>query len=251
MSLQGKLALITGCSGGIGKATARALAAKGCSIAVHYNAAKETAEELASEISGVSGVRAQAFQADLSDYDSVRALHAAVVSALGHPDILFNNAGTTGTVVGKRGDIEDVVLEDFERTWKINTGSSFLLTQLCVPHMAQKKYGRVVFCSSVAAGIGGVIGPHYASAKSALHGMMHWIAVRYAKDGITCNVVAPALIEDTTMMANPSDEIRSLIPIGRMGKPHEIASIVETLVTNAYLTNKIMVVDGGMTAGAF
>jgi len=256
MSLQGKLALITGASGGIGKATSRALAAQGCSIAVHYSSARAVADALVAEIEsmtvpGGTRVRAQAFQADLSDYDSVHALHTAVVAGLGHPDILFNNAGTTGVTVGKYGDLESVSLEDFERTWKVNTGATFLLTQLCVPHMVAQKYGRIVFCSSVAAGIGGVVGPHYASSKSALHGLLHWLATRYAKDGITCNAVAPALIEDTTMMANVSDGIKSLIPIGRMGKPHEIASVVETLVTNAYITNKIMVVDGGMTPSAF
>jgi len=251
MSVQGKLALITGASGGIGQATAIALAIRGCSIAVHYNSARAAADDLVAELSKLSGVRAHAFQADLGDYDSVRAMHAAVVATLGNPDILFNNAGTTGTVVGKRGDIESVTLDDFEKTWKINTGSSFLLTQLCVPHMVSQKYGRIVFCSSVAAGIGGVIGPHYASSKSALHGLVHWLAVRYAKDGITCNAVAPALIEDTTMFSNPSDEIRNTIPIGRLGKPHEVASVVEMLVTNDYLTNKIMVVDGGLTPSAF
>ncbi|KAJ7471956.1 NAD-binding protein [Mycena latifolia] len=251
MSLQGKLALITGCSGGIGKATALAFAVRGCSIAVHYNSAREPANDLVAGLMTLPGVRAHAFQADLGDYDSVRALHAAVVETLGHPDILFNNAGTTGTVVGKRGDIESVTLEDFEQTWKVNTGSSFLLTQLCIPYMVSQKYGRVVFCSSVAAGIGGVIGPHYASSKSALHGLVHWLASRYAKDGITCNAVAPALIEETTMMANPSDEIRNMIPIGRLGKPDEVASVVEMLVTNEYLTNKILVVDGGMTPTAF
>ncbi|KAJ7117931.1 NAD-binding protein [Mycena crocata] len=249
--LQGKLALITGCSGGIGQATALALAIRGCSIAVHYHSAPDVADDLVAEIAKLQGVRARAFQADLADYDSVRTLHAAVVETLGHPDILFNNAGTTGTVIGKRGDIESVTLDDFELTWKINTGSSFLLTQLCVPHMVAQKYGRVVFCYSVAAGIGGVIGPHYASSKSALHGLVHWLAVRYAKDGVTCNAVAPALIEDTKMMANPSDEIKSMIPIGRLGKPHEVASVVETLVTNAYLSNKIIVVDGGLTPSAF
>ncbi|KAJ7038580.1 NAD-binding protein [Mycena alexandri] len=251
MSLQGKLALITGCSGGIGQATALALGIRGCSIAVHYNSAQGPADDLVAELTKLHGIRAHAFQADMADYDAVRKLHAAVVETLGHPDILFNNAGTTGTVVGKRGDIESVTLDDFELTWKVNTGSSFLLTQLCVPHMVAQKYGRIVFCSSVAAGIGGVIGPHYASSKSALHGLVHWIAVRYAKDGITCNAIAPALIADTTMMANPSDEIKNMIPIGRLGKPHEVASVVETLMTNEYLTNKIMVVDGGLTPSAF
>lgn len=145
MSIQNKLALITGCSyvwlrahlftetqvptrsGGIGQATALALAIRGCSIAVHYNSAQGPADDLVAELTKLHGIRAHAFQANLADYDSVRALYAAVVDTLGHPDILFNNAGTTGTVVGKRGDIENVALEDFELTWKINTGSSFLV----------------------------------------------------------------------------------------------------------------------------
>ncbi|KAK7028294.1 hypothetical protein R3P38DRAFT_919187 [Favolaschia claudopus] len=127
MSLSGKLALITGCSGGIGQATAIALAIRGCSIAVHYNNAKRAADDLVAELLLLPGIRAQAFQADLGDYDSVRALHAAVVDSLGHPDVLFNNAGTTGKVVGKAGNLEDVTLEDFEKTWKVNTGSSFLV----------------------------------------------------------------------------------------------------------------------------
>ncbi|KAF7361349.1 NAD-binding protein [Mycena sanguinolenta] len=285
MSLNGKLALITGCSGGIGQATALALAIRGCSIAVHYNTAQQPADDLVAELTKLPGIRAHAFQADMGDYDSVRAMHAAVVDILGHPDILFNNAGTTGTVVGKRGDIESVRLDDFEKTWKVNTGSSFLVScvDLFVPsaqecHSAHPTVypaygipevwscGFLLECScgqvltfplrfltvhASSSGIGGVIGPHYASAKSGQHGLMHWIAVRYAKDGITCNVVAPALIEDTTMMANPSEEIRNTIPIGRLGKPHEVASVVETLVTNEYLTNKIMVVDGGLTPSAF
>ncbi|KAJ7641456.1 NAD-binding protein [Roridomyces roridus] len=251
-SLQGKLALITGASGGIGKATAIALAKLGCSIAVHYSSARDTAEALVTELIQLpGGIRAQAFQADMGDYDQVRALYASVVDALGHPDILFNNAGMSGPKVGPQGDIETVSLEDFELTWKVNTGSSFLLTQLCVPHMVAQKYGRVVFCSSVAAGTGGVVGPHYASSKSAMHGLVHWLAARYAKDGVTCNAVAPALIEDTKMMGDTADAVRKLIPIGRLGRSHEVASVVEMLVTNAYLTNKIIVVDGGLTPSAF
>jgi len=255
MSLKGKLALITGCSGGIGAATAHALARQGCSIAVHYNSAEEKAKALAKTIQDLDtssdSVRAVTFQADLSDYDSVRRLHARVVETMGHPDILFNNAGATIKTIGRMGSIQDVSVEEFETTWKLNTGSSYLLTQLCLPHMIDQKYGRVVFNSSVAAGTGGVVGPHYASSKSALHGLFHWIAARHAKDGITCNAVAPALIIETGMFANPTDEMRAMIPVGRLGVPDEIASIVELLVTNAYMTNKIIVADGGWTAGAF
>jgi len=250
--LKGKLALITGCSGGIGAATAVVLARQGCSIAVHYNSAAEKALALTKTLRDISpDVRAFKFQANLSDYDAVRQLHSEVVEKMGHPDILFNNAGATVKAIGRMGNIQDVSVEDFEQTWKVNTGSSYLLTQLCLPHMLEQKYGRVVFNSSVAAGIGGVVGPHYASSKSALHGLLHWLATRYAKEGVTCNAVAPALISDTTMMANATDETRRLIPVGRMGLSHEIASIVELLVTNAYMTNKIIVADGGMTPSAF
>ncbi|KAJ3989220.1 NAD-binding protein [Lentinula detonsa] len=252
MSLKGRIALITGCSGGIGAATALALVRQGCSIAIHYNSAKEKAQALVQTLQAAfPGVIAIIFQADLSDYENVRRLHSQVVDQMGHPDILFNNAGGTLKTIGRMGNIQDISIEDFENTWKLNTGSSYLLTQLCIPHMVEQQYGRIVFNSSVAAGTGGVIGPHYASSKSALHGLLHWIASRHAKDGITCNAVAPALIVETTMMSNPTDEMRNMIPVGRLGVPNEIASIVELLVTNAYMTNKIIVADGGWTPSAF
>ncbi|KAF9039130.1 NAD-binding protein [Panaeolus papilionaceus] len=250
--LLGKLALITGCSGGIGKATALRLANQGCSVAVHYNSAKSAAEQLVQELTQLNpSIKAAAFQADLRDYNGVRKLHQDVVNTLGHPDILFNNAGATFSVVGPQGDIQAVSVEEFEQTWKMNTGSGYLLTQLCLPAMLEKKYGRVVFCSSIAAGTGGVIGPHYASSKSALHGLLHWIAMRYAKEGITCNAVAPGLITETGMFSNPSEELRARLPVGRFGRPDEIASIVEMLVLNSYMTNKIIVADGGAAPSAF
>ncbi|PPQ68125.1 hypothetical protein CVT24_002951 [Panaeolus cyanescens] len=250
--LRGKLALITGCSGGIGRATALRLANQGCSIAVHYHSAKSVAEEVVAELTQLNpSIKAVTFKADLSNYDEVRKLHKEVVDTLGHPDILFNNAGATFSVIGPQGDLQAVSVEEFEQTWRTNTGSGYLLTQLCLAAMLEKKYGRVLFCSSLAAGTGGVIGPHYASSKSALHGLVHWLAMRYAKDGITCNAVAPGLITETTMMKNPSDELKARLPVGRFGKPDEIASIVEMIVLNSYMTNKIIVADGGATPSAF
>lgn len=186
--------------GGIGKASALELAKLGCSIAVHYNSAQATADALVTELTSL-GVKAAAFQADLSTYDGAHKLHADVVSKLGNPDILFNNSGITGPRTGPSGNIQDVSPEQFEHTWRTNIGTSFLvslsfvkcmpldersalsrsqLTQLCLPHMEAQKYGRIIFCSryvdrqclkckfpdvtlSVAAGTGGVIGPHYAS----------------------------------------------------------------------------------------
>ncbi|THH07469.1 hypothetical protein EW145_g3360 [Phellinidium pouzarii] len=231
-------------SGGIGYATALNLARFGCDIAVHYNSARDKANALVHELLTIpgGGVRAEVFQADLSTYDGARALHADVVAKLGHPDVLFNNAGVTTKLIGPNGNIEDITPEMFEETWRSNTGTHYLLTQLCIPHMLEQ---------NVAAGTGGVIGPHYASSKSAMHGLLHWIAMRYAKEGLTCNAVAPALITETTMFANPPEELRARIPVNRFGKPDEIASVVQLFVTNAYLTNKIIVVDGGWTPSAF
>ncbi|KAI0065207.1 NAD-binding protein [Artomyces pyxidatus] len=243
--IQGKLALITGATGGIGKATARLLASRGVHLALHYFSQRDAADQLVQEFTAL-GVRAAAFPADLGDYDAVRKLHKDVVEKLGHPDILYNNAAMSGKIIGIQGKIEDVDLDEFEQCWRVNNGASFLLTQLCIPHMEKQAYGRIVFCSSIAAATGGVVGPHYASSKSAMHGVMHWVAKQYGKAGITCNAVAPALITNTEMFKNPTAEHRALIPMGRFGQPEEIACVVELLVTNAYMTNKIVVADGGM-----
>lgn len=242
--LSGHLALITGATGGIGHATALALGAMKCNIAVHYNANAEKALELVSKLDSM-GVRSKHFQADLSSYDDTRRLHKEVVDSLGQPSILFNNAGLT---LGKSGiqDISEISIEDFEKTWRANCGTSFLLTQLCMPAMVEKEFGRVIFCSSVAGFTGGVVGPHYASSKSALHGLVHWLASAYAKKGITVNGVAPALITGTSMLPGTSETLSNKIPIGRLGKPEEIAETVVWMVKTAYVTNKVIAVDGGL-----
>ena len=159
--LSDHLVLITGATGGIGSATCHALASLGCSIAVHFNSAASTAESLVDDLRTKHNVKAEHFQADLSNYDGVRQLHQKVVQKLGSPTILFNNAGLTA---GKQGvkDISDVSIEVFEETWRANCGSAYLLSQLCIPAMEDAGWGRVVFCSSVAAFTGGVVGPHYA-----------------------------------------------------------------------------------------
>lgn len=225
---KGKLALVTGSTGGIGQATCRKLAEIGLNIAVHYNSATGKAAELVKELEGM-GVKAQAYKADMSDYESVRRpcssseprrlqvfkprltnprhqvrkLHASVTSTLGHPTVLFANAGTT---LGQSGiqSATAITIETFESTWRTNCGSAFLLTQLCLPFMESESLGRVIFCSSVAGFTGGVVGPHYASSKSALHGLVHWLSMWYAPKGISVNAVAPALIEGTGML--PGDE---------------------------------------------
>ncbi|KAK3078366.1 hypothetical protein LTS18_007695, partial [Coniosporium uncinatum] len=222
--LKGRLALVTGASGGIGRATCLALADLGCSIAAHYFSNEEKARSLVQEIEK-RGVKAEAFKADLGNYDEtpptqyltipfltqVRALHTSVTHALGAPTILFNNAGTTLSK-SNLPSISDLSVSDFERTWRTNCGSAFLLTQLCLPDMETSGWGRVIFCSSVAGFTGGIVGPHYASSKSALHGLIHWLAGAYAKKGVTVNGVAPALIEGTTMLPGATAELEGKVP---------------------------------------
>lgn len=150
--LQGNLALITGCTGGIGSATARSLASLGCDIAVHYNSASDKANALVTELEA-NGVRARAFQADLSSYDEAHKLHQEVTETLGDPTILFNNSGITLKSGVK--DIGEISVDDFEKTWRTNCGTAYLLTQLCMPAMQKEQFGRVIFCSSVAGFSGG------------------------------------------------------------------------------------------------
>lgn len=114
--------------GGIGKATAIALAKQGCAIAVHYHSASDAANALVAKLEALNGgAKCASFKADLGDYDEVKRLHREVVDELGHPDILFNNAGIAGTRIGPKGDIEKIGIEEFEYTWKVNTGASFLV----------------------------------------------------------------------------------------------------------------------------
>ncbi|KAI9716380.1 MAG: hypothetical protein M1828_000369 [Chrysothrix sp. TS-e1954] len=205
----GNVALITGGTGGIGTATCHALAELGCDIAVHYNAAAEKADNLSTTLVEQYGVNSKAFWADFSEFDTpnaqVKSLHSRVSHEMGPPSVLFNNAGLTRKTNVK--DISEISIEDFEYTWRANCGSAFLLTQLCLPDMIQKGWGRLVFCSSVAAFTGGVVGPHYASSKSALHGLIHWLSSAYCSKGITANGVAPALIQDTAMLPGNNGEL--------------------------------------------
>ena len=114
--------------------------------------------------------------------------------------------------------------------------------------MRERGFGRILFVSSVAAFTGGVVGPHYAASKAGLHGLTHWLASRLAGAGVTVNALAPALIERTGMLPGSSDELRARIPVGRLGRPEEVADLALSVLTNAYLTNQVFTLDGGMYA---
>ena len=175
-------------------------------------------------------------------FQSIRDLHGK-----DGPDIVVSNAG-----YGKRiPDIADISIEEFDYTISINLRAAFILSKLSIPHMAAQGWGRIVFVSSLAAHGGGINGCHYAASKAGLHGLMKSLARKHAKDGITVNDVAPAMIGETGMIPDekfvegtPGD-VRN-IPVGRLGTPREVANVVLMFCETGYLTGQSVLLSGGL-----
>jgi 3-oxoacyl-[acyl-carrier protein] reductase len=239
-SLDGRVALVTGGSGGIGGAIARHLAAAGAAVAVGYGQHGEAAEKVAAQIVSAGG-RAVALGADLSDPAAPGQLAAGAEDALGPVDVLVSNAGLGGTKA-----LEEVTAADFDAMVAVNLRAPFLLAQRTLPGMAARGFGRILFMSSVAAFTGGIVGPHYAASKAGLGGLTHFLASRYAQAGVTVNTLAPALITETGMLPGDPEELRRQIPVGRLGRPEEVAGLALAMLRNAYLTNQVISLDGGM-----
>jgi 3-oxoacyl-[acyl-carrier protein] reductase len=237
-SLSSKVALITGGSRGIGREIALSLADAGCDVAVHFNSDSASAEELVNEITS-KGRRAVALGADLDDPHQADMLGKAAISALGSVDVFVSNAG-----INPARPIDVVTAEDWEKSLRINLTAAFHISQSILPGMRERKWGRLIYVSSVAAQIGGVIGPHYAASKAGLIGLAHYYASALAKEGVTANVLAPALIE-TDMIKNNAAIKPTLIPIGRFGKTDEVSSLAVNLAQNGYMTGQTININGG------
>jgi 3-oxoacyl-[acyl-carrier protein] reductase len=239
MKLKGRVALVSGGSRGIGRASVLALAGAGCSVAINYVRAREEAETMIPEIATL-GQRAIVIQADVSREADVQRLVSTVEQNLGPIDILVNNAG-----INPRKPQAEITLADWDETISTNLTSSFLVSQAVVRGMRQRRWGRLIFVSSVAAQTGGIIGPHYAASKAGMLGLMHSYANLLAKEGITSNAIAPALIE-TDMIRNDSHAQPTLLPVGRFGTAEEVADVVLLLATNEYTTGQTINVNGGL-----
>lgn len=238
-TLAGKVALVTGSSRGLGKEIALQLADAGATVIINYVKSREQANEVVQQITATGG-KAFAFQANVAKEEEVKALFANIAAVAGSVDILVNNAG-----INPVRSLQEVSLQDFQQALDVNLTSAFLTTQQAIPSMIEKKYGRIINISSIAAQLGGVIGPHYAASKAGLIGLTHSYAAllaRYA--GITANAIAPALIETDMIKDNPNIK-PALIPIGRFGQPGEVASVVLLLATNGYITGQTFNVNGG------
>jgi 3-oxoacyl-[acyl-carrier protein] reductase len=238
-ALDGRVALVTGGSGGIGRAVAHRLAAAGAAVAVGFWHNREAAEQTIAAITEAGG-RAAGVAADLGHLDGPGELLSATEVALGPVDVLVSNAGT-----GRAQPLGQITAADFDEVLAVNLRAPFLLAQRALPGMAHRGFGRVLFMSSVAAFTGGIVGPHYAASKAGLHGLTHYLASRFATAGVTVNALAPALITQTGMLPGDPEDLRHQIPVGRLGTPDEVADLSLAILRNGYLTNQVISLDGG------
>jgi 3-oxoacyl-[acyl-carrier protein] reductase len=241
MELAGKVALLTGASGGIGDALGRSLIAAGTRVAFSYGSHADEAEQLVAQ-ARVAGLDALALAGDLADPETPAQLVRETTATLGPIDVLIPNAG-----YAVQQEYTEVDLQAWDRTLAVNLRAPFLLAQAVLPGMTERLYGRILFMSSIAGFTGGVIGPHYAASKAGLHGVVHFLAPRVAGQGVTVNAVAPALIEQTRMLpAAPGGGTTIPIPVGRYGQPDEVADLAMAVLRNDYLTNQVLSLDGGI-----
>ena len=234
----GKTALVTGASRGIGRATALALAKAGANVAVNFRTHQEEAKEVCTQIEA-TGRHAIAVRADVSSALEVSRLVEAVRQTLGVISILVNNAG-----IARPQPLQEITEQDWDDVLTVNLKSMFLVTQAVLPGMRAQRWGRIINLSSVAAQLGGVIGPHYAASKAGAIGLTHSYASLLAKEGITVNAIAPALIE-TDMVSSLPKARADLIPVGRLGTVEEVADVVVMLASNGYITGQTININGG------
>jgi 3-oxoacyl-[acyl-carrier protein] reductase len=237
-ALDGKIALITGASRGIGRACAAALAKAGADIAVNYLIREDKAKETLAMVEGI-GKRTVPVPGDVSRAGEVERIVEEVERRLGPVDILVNNAG-----IAIQKPFDQITEEDWDRTLAVNLKSAFLLIRAVLPGMRARGFGRIINISSGAAQTGGVIGPHYAASKAGLHGLTHGYASLLAKEGITVNSVAPSIVA-TDMIAEHPKINPAIVPMGRFGSPSEVAAVVVMLAENGYMTGQTVFVNGG------
>ncbi len=241
-TLTNKIALVTGGDRGIGRAIAVALARANADVAVNYRTRQSEATETVAEIERL-GRRAVAVQADVSIAADVARLVATVEAELGPVAILVNNAG-----VARPQPVAEITEADWDEIIAVNLKSVFLVTQAVLPKMRAARWGRIINLSSVAAQLGGVVGPHYAASKAGILGLTHSYAHLLAKEGITVNAIAPALIETEMVTGNPNAR-PDLIPVGRFGTVDETADVAVMVARNGYITGQTINVNGGWYMG--
>lgn len=244
--LENKVALVTGAAKGIGRAIALRLAEDKATVIVNYNGSKERAEEVVKMITDMGG-RAEFYQCNVADDEACQTMLRDIIKKYGHLDILVNNAGITrDNLVMKMND------EEFDAVYETNLKGVFHTIHHTSRYFLKQKSGRIINISSVSGITGNAGQANYCAAKAGVIGLTKSVARELSSRGITANVVAPGMIE-TDMTKDLPDTVKENmlhnIPLGRIGKPEEIAAAVAFLASEeaGYITGQVLAVDGGMT----
>lgn len=243
--LEGKVALVTGASRGIGRATAIRLAADGATVIVNYNGSEDKAKEVKAQIEADGG-QAIIYKCNVADCAQCQTMIDDIIKEYGHIDILVNNAGITRDTLILR-----MKEEDFDDVIAANLKGSFNTIKAVSKLMLKARSGRIINLSSVSGVYGNPGQANYSASKAGVIGLTKSVAKELASRGITCNAVAPGYIE-TDMTAAMSDAakeaILSTVPMGRGGKPEEIAATIAFLASDdaSYITGQVIEVTGGM-----
>src|SRR3984957_17849387 len=247
MGLQGRVALVTGASQGIGRACALKLAQSGATLALAARS-PEKLEELGRQIEGAGG-KAAAFPLDVGDEEQIKSSFKAVIAQFGKIDILVNNAGITRDQLLMR-----MKRADWDSVLNTNLTSAYLCTQQAISSMLKQRWGRIINITSIFGQMGQAGQANYAASKAGLIGLTMAVARELGSRSITCNAIAPGFIE-TAMTAVLSEEFKQnavkQIPLGRVGTSEDVAGSVAFLASDdaSFITGHVLSVNGGMLMG--
>jgi 3-oxoacyl-[acyl-carrier protein] reductase len=244
MRFEGKVAVVTGASRGIGRAIAQELGAEGAKVVVNYASSPEAAEEVAQAIQAAGG-QASTFQADVGQVEQAKALIGHAIEHFGDLHILVNNAG-----IIRDGLILTMKEEDWDSVLQTNLKSTFNCSKAAVRHMLRKRYGRIINITSVAGQMGNPGQTNYSASKAGMIGFTKALAREVASRSVTVNAVAAGFIDTAIWdrLETMKEGLLEMIPLGRVGLPEEVAHSVAFLASDeaAYITGHVLTVDGGM-----